>query len=185
MPHLIKELMLQELETRFQDIRETGCVLIEPGPLSAEQSRQMRADVRERGGDVTLVRNNIFALAAENLGVPGLKELLEGQVAVIKAENAVDAAKAAKDACEEFEGLNVRGGFLDGEVIDAARVQALAELPSREELLGTVLGQLTAPARNLLGCLMAPGRNLVGCLKEMAEPEEEGEEPSTDAEASA
>jgi large subunit ribosomal protein L10 len=170
--------MLQELEARFQDINETGCVLIEPGPLSAEESRYVRAAIREKGGELTLVRNNLFALAAENLGVSGLKELLEGQVAVIKAENAVDAAKAAKEASDEYEGLNLRGGYLDGEVIDAARVEALAELPSREELLGMLLGQLMAPARNLLGCLTAPGQNLVGCLKELGESDEEDAEAS-------
>jgi large subunit ribosomal protein L10 len=171
--------MLQELEARFQDISETGCVLIEPGPLSAEQSREMRASVREKGGEITLVRNNLFALAAENLGVAGLKELLEGQVAVIKAENAVAAAKAAKDASDEYEGLNLRGGYLDGQVIDAARVEALAEMPSREELLSTILGQAISPAQKLVGCVAAPAQNVVGIAKTIAEPDEE------DAEASA
>jgi large subunit ribosomal protein L10 len=167
--------MLQELEARFHDIVETGCVLIEPGPLSAEQSRDMRAEIRERGGEVTLVRNNLFALAAENLGASGLKDLLEGQVAVIKAGNAVDAAKAARDASEEYEGLSLRGGYLDGEVIDAARVEALAEMPGREELLSMIVGQSISPAQKLVGCVAAPAQNIVGIAKTIAEPEEEGE----------
>lgn len=178
MAHQTKELMLKELEDRFQDISETGCVLIEPGALNGKQYHQLRDQLRANGGDMILVRNRLFALAAENLGVGGIERLLEGQVGVVRAENAVTAAKAVKEASKVVEAVKVRGGYAEGEVIDAAGVETLAEMPSREELLSMLLGQITAPARRLLGCIAGPGQKVVSCIKTIAEPEEEAAEAS-------
>jgi large subunit ribosomal protein L10 len=169
----LKQLIVSEFERKYQNVGDTGCVVVKVGALSAQASRDARRQVRARGAEITLIKNSLFTVAAENLGLHGLGDVLDGPSAILCAENPVAAAKLARDIAAEFEALSLQGGYIDGTVLDAAGVEALAEMPSREELLATVLAQLLSPARNILGCLMAGPQNIVGCLKEIADTDGE------------
>jgi len=170
----LKKLIVSEFERKYQNVGDTGCVVVKVGALSALQSLTARRKVRESGAEMTLVKNSLFTVAANNLGLQGLGDVLDGPSAILCADNPVTAAKIARDIANEFEGLDLQGGYVDGAVLDAAGVEVLAEMPSREELFAIVLGQVLSPARNILGCLLAGPQNIVGCLKEIAD--EDGEE---------
>ena len=169
----LKKLIVSEFERKYQDIGDTGCVVVKVGSLSALESLAARRKIREGGAEMTVVKNSLFSVAAANMGLQGLGDVLDGPSAILCADNPVTAAKIARDVTEEFEGLELQGGYVDGAVLDAAGVEALAKMPNREELFAIVLGQVLSPARNILGCLMAGPQNIVGCLKEIADSDGE------------
>ena len=168
----IKELMLQELANRFQDVGRTGCILMDYRGLNAGDATNVRLSIAERGGQMCVVKNNLFALAMDRCGAGAVCSLLDGPTAVITADNPVTAAKAAKEAHQLCGALEVRGGFADGAVLDAGAVARLAEIPSREVLLSQIAGALMAPLRRLAQCVLAKPRALVNCLEQLREQKE-------------
>jgi len=177
MPRQIKELMRRELERKFQDIGRTGCVVVSCGSVAGPSTVQMRRSVREQGGEITVVRNALFSLALSSLRLGEIGEMLDGPSAIVRAENAVAAAKIARDAAKEHSGVVVLGGYAEGRLLDAAGVARLAEIPGRDDLLSMLAGAFLAPARQLLSCLLAKPRALVSCLDQLkdekqAEPDE-------------
>lgn len=165
----LKRLMVKELERKFRDIGQTGCIVVMCGPLKGETARNMRRQIRQMGAEVTVVKNALFSLAMENLGVRQIGELLDGPSAIVRAENAVLAAKAARDAAEDYDAVTILGGYMEGKLLDARGVTELASLPSREELLSILLGQAVSPARRLVACLLAGPQNLLNCLEQLGD----------------
>lgn len=175
MPSLVKELMVGELEQKFQSVPQDGCVLIDYRGMSADDSNRVRASVAERGGRVHVIKNSLFALAMERLGVPGLKQMLDGPVAVVTAENPIAAAKAVEEAGEVCEAIEVRGAFVEGALVGAARVEQLAQIPGREQLLSMLAGALVAPLRQLAAGLLDRPRGLLSGLQKLRDQKEESE----------
>ena len=102
--------------------------------------------------------------ALQELNIAGLENLLEGPNAFVFSMNDVtNAPKVVNDFIEKnkLQSLQIKGGLMGTEVLDAAGVKALAALPSREELLATVVG-----------CLISPVSNLVAVLEQIAEQKE-------------
>jgi large subunit ribosomal protein L10 len=167
MAHELKEMMLRELEDQFHDIRQAGCVVLTYQGLSADKARDVREQVRRAGGRMTVVRNRLFSLAAERLGAGGVAELMEGPSAVVCAENAVVAAKAAQDVARGSDAITIRGAYVDGRVLGPDGVEKLSKVPSREELLSMFVGMLMAPARRLVGGLLAKPRELLSVFQQL------------------
>ncbi len=176
MPHKVKELMVEELTERFEDLAETGCVLVAFDGLAADQAAAVRSVIRAAGGEMMVVKNTLFAIALDRLGVEKLKALVAGPTAVVHAEDPVCAARAVKEAADEHPALRVRGGYADGKVVDAAAVAKLAEIPDRETLLSMIAGALQAPLRRLLFGLTAKQRALLNGLVQLRDRnQQEGE----------
>jgi len=95
----------------------------------------------------------------------GLESLFTGQTGVVCSADPVAAARVAHDFAKENPALVVLGGALGTQILDAKAVEALAKLPSMDELRATLLGVLVAPATKLAGTLAAPGRDLACVLK--------------------
>jgi large subunit ribosomal protein L10 len=173
MARQIKELMLAELEDRFRNLEQTGCVLLGYERLKADEAMQVRQAIGERGARMTVVRNSLFRLALRRSGVDGLADMVKGGTAVVCAENPVDAAKAAKAAADVYKALQLRGGYAEGRVLGPEGVQKLAEIPSREVLLSMIAGALLAPLRRLASGLLAKPRDVLSCLHQMKEKAEQ------------
>ena len=106
-------------------------------------------------------------IAANEVGYEGLSEFLEGPTALAySTEDAVAPAKILKEFIKETktEALTVKVGICDVQVIDAAGVEALANLPSREELLAKLVGSMQAPISGLVNVLQGNIRNMVYVL---------------------
>jgi large subunit ribosomal protein L10 len=175
MARRVKELMTAELEKRFRDIKETGCVLVNFEGLKADEARIVRASLREVGGEMMVVKNSLFAIALDRLGAAELYSLVRGPTAVIHAQNPVDAARAIKEAAAEYPAIELLGGYADGAVVDAGAVAKLAEIPDRETLLSMVAGALLAPLRRLAFGLTAKQRALLNGLDKLRERKKEEE----------
>ncbi|MEC7275542.1 MAG: 50S ribosomal protein L10 [Bdellovibrionota bacterium] len=114
--------------------------------IGSNDAVKLRKEVRESQGKIVVTRNTLFKKAAEGTAAEAIVADLKGPHALAFAfEDAAAVAKALKEAGKEFEAVELKGGILNGEVLSLEQVTALAELPSRDEMLGTVLATMMAP----------------------------------------
>jgi large subunit ribosomal protein L10 len=129
--------------------------------LTVEQVTELRKQCRENNVHYCVLKNRLVARALKELNIEGLDNLLEGPNAFVFGENDVTAAPKIISSFidkNKLTSLEIKGGLMGTEVMDLAEIKALAATPSREELLGT-----------LVGCLVSPVSALVSVLDEIAE----------------
>ena len=129
--------------------------------LTVEQVTNLRRLCREQEVHYCVLKNRLVLRALQELGIGGMDHLLEGPNAfVFSTKDVTNAPKIVNDFIEKnkLTSLEIKGGLMGTEVLDAAGVKALAALPSREELLAT-----------MVGCLVSPVSALVAVLDEIAE----------------
>ena len=120
----------------------------------------LRGALRETGAEHKVYKNTLARFAADKAGLEGLKELLIGPTALtFVGEDSAAAAKALRDVARTNPQLVLKGGALGTNVLSAADLTALADLPSREELLARFAGALQAPLVKTAGLLQALPRN--------------------------
>ncbi len=118
--------------------------------IEANQAVELRKTIREAKGGLIVTRNSLFGKAAEGTYAEELLTGLKGTNAVAFAfEDAPGVAKAIYESSKALEAITLGKGFLNQELLDEGRVSALAQLPSRDEMLGTLLATFQAPVSSL------------------------------------
>ena len=147
-------------------------VLTEYRGLTVGQLQQLRGDM---GFDVEyhVAKNTLIKIAANEHGIEGLDELLTGPTAIafIKGE-AVDAAKVMKKFSKDHDAFVIKGGYMDGNVLDASQVDALAEMDNRETTLAKLAGAFEGSLAKAAGLFQAPASKtarLVAALQDKQE----------------
>ena len=111
-------------------------------------------------------KNRYMRIAIEEAGLPSLGDDLKGQTAFVTGEEDVcAAAKVIKNFTKEFKKPEVKSGILDGDVLNASQIEALADLPSRDQLLAQLLAVINAPASKLVRTINEPGSALARVIK--------------------
>lgn len=124
--------------------------------ITVENDTKLRKQLRKAGVEYTVVKNTLLYRAAEETGFEGLHDLLNGTTSFATSADPLAAAKILTEYSKSVKGAFViKGGYVDGKVIDSAGVEALAAIPSREILLAQVLGGLTATIRGLAVAIKA------------------------------
>ena len=144
-----------------------GAVLVGYSGLTVAQATDLRRRFLAEGVEYKVIKNTLTRIAADELGYHALDAVLEGPTAIAySTEDAVAPAKILKEFIKETktEALSVKAGIVDGQVIDAAAVDALASLPSREELLAKLVGSMQAPISGFVNVLQGNIRNMVYVL---------------------
>jgi large subunit ribosomal protein L10 len=132
--------------------------------LNVSQVTELRKQLREAGVEFQVLKNTLLRRATAAAELTELNEVLTGPTAIaFSADDAVAPAKIINDFAKKNDALKLKGGVVEGRVVDADQVKALAELPSREGLLSM-----------LLSVLQAPVRNFALAVKAVAEKEEQG-----------
>ncbi|NLY90733.1 MAG: 50S ribosomal protein L10 [Firmicutes bacterium] len=158
-----KEAIVNEVYEKLS--RSQGVVLVDFRGLTVQEATELRKKLREAGVELRVVKNTLTRFAAEKANLSDLVPYLEGPTAIAFGYNdPVSPAKILSDFAKDHKNLELKGGVLEGKVIDQAMVKALAEVPTREVLLGQLAGLLQAPVRNLVNVLSAPLRNTVYVL---------------------
>jgi len=138
--------------------------------LKVAQFNDLRSRLRTAGSQVRVVKNTFLARVLKDAGLPELDGALKGQTAIVFGDKDISAAaKLLKNFAAEFKLPSIKAGILDRSVLDSKQVLALADLPSREVLLGKILGLLQAPAGQLVRILNTPASQLAQVLKANAE----------------
>ena len=124
-----------------------------------------------------VVKNTLAVRALQGTGKEKLADLFVGNVGlIVSGEDPVAAAKFVKQYAKENENIKVKAGFFEGDVLDAKQVDAVADLPSREELLSKLLATIQEGPRQVLRVLQAPARDLLYLLNNYAAKLEESGE---------
>jgi large subunit ribosomal protein L10 len=125
--------------------------------LTVTELAELRARLREAGAEYRVAKNTLTRRAASDLGLDGLEELLVGPTALVFCEeDPVAPAKALKAFAKDHPDLVIRGGYLDGEVLDEVAAIKLADLASKEELLAQLVGLMYGALANTARLLQAP-----------------------------
>lgn len=141
--------------------RASVAVLAEYRGLTAGQLDRLRRAVREANGRCRVAKNTLAKRAVTGSAYDQLAPMLRGPVAVILGfRDPITIAKLAVKFAEELPKLEIKGAVLEGQLLPVAEVKALATLPSREVLLGRLLGLLQAPATQLVRTLNEPASRL-------------------------
>ena len=138
--------------------------------LTVADIQSLRRNVRDAGAVMKVYKNTIMHLALEQTDQPTLDDLLAGPSAFVFAgEDAAAAAKAVKDFAKGNDNLVIKGGLMDAVALSAAEVEAIASLPSREELIAQIAGAISGVARGLATAINGVPRGLAQATKAVAD----------------
>jgi large subunit ribosomal protein L10 len=125
--------------------------------ITVENDTALRKALREAGVKYVVMKNTLTGRACDMCGYGDIKQYLNGMtaIAISTAEDPIAPAKILKEYAEKIESFNILAGYCDGEVIDAAGVNNLADIPSKEVLIAKFLGSIKSPIYNLAYALQA------------------------------
>ena len=133
--------------------------------LTVKEADELRHSLRENGAVMKVYKNNIVKIALEKAGLPAIDDVLVGTTACVFYENdPVDAAKVVKEASKKFNKLEFRGGITDGVVVNAEQAIAIADLPTREELIAKFVGCISNPLSGIVRVCNGSAQGLVTAL---------------------
>ena len=140
--------------------------------MSMKQVDDLRAKVRDAGGEFHIIKNTLGQVALKQAGLSLPPKLLEGSSAIVFAfRDAPAMAKVINDYARTSEFVKVKGGYLENRPISAVEVKSLADLPPLPVLRAQLLGTLMAPASKLVRTLAEPARQLAAVIKAYADKE--------------
>jgi large subunit ribosomal protein L10 len=165
-----KAAAVAELVDSFQEA--SGAVLTEYRGLTVKQLQDLRRALGENA-NYAVVKNTLTQIAAKEAGVEGFDDLLTGPTAIAFINgDVVEAAKGLRDFAKANPALVIKGGYFEGKSLEATEIAKLADLESREVLLGKLAGAMLASlsqAVYLLNAPLAQAARLAGALQAKAE----------------
>ena len=136
---------------------EAGVVVVTRNlGLSVAQSTELRQKMRDAGATYKVAKNRLARLALKDTDYAGIDEYLSGPTALAYSEDPVAAAKVAVDFAKTNDRLEIVGGSMGATVLDEAGIKALASMPSLDELRGTIVGLVNAPATKVVRTIKEP-----------------------------
>jgi large subunit ribosomal protein L10 len=144
-----KKQVITELAEKIK--KAESIVLVDYQGIKVNEETELRKQMREAGAEYIVAKNRLFKIALKEAGVEdSFDDALEGTTSfAFGYEDAVAPAKVVYDFGKGKEVFNIKAGFLSGKRVDATEVEALAKLPSREQLLSMVLNGMLGPIRKL------------------------------------
>ena len=179
-----KEASVSDITERFND--SDAALLTEYRGLRVSEIAEVRNSLRESDTDYKVLKNTLARIAVREVGLDELVEMLTGPTAIafIKGDAAA-AAKALDEASKKFPVLTIKGGVLNGKVIDAEQAKQLAKLEPREVLLAKIAMLMNMPAQQTVNVFAALLRDLGSMLAQVVAKKESGELPGGAGEAPA
>ena len=136
---------------------EAGVVVVTRNlGLTVAQSTELRQKMRDAGATYKVAKNRLAKLALKDTDYTGIDEYLSGPTALAYSTDPVAAAKVAVDFAKTNDKLEIVGGSMGASVLDEAGVKALASMPSLDELRGTIVGLVNAPATKVVRTISEP-----------------------------
>jgi large subunit ribosomal protein L10 len=185
MSKYVKELIMYQIKTDLDGSRSV--LILDLKDLDAVAEYQLRRDLRKKSIRLRILKNSLARRVFTDLGLEGLSKYLEGPSAMAWGGDGI--AELAKEISNQVKTLKkpaIKGGAVDGVVVGPEQVEDITKLPSREVLIGQVLGLLLGPAREALALVSSPASTLIGQLEaaiKKQSSESEGSPGETDAAA--
>ncbi len=168
MPTAEKAATIDELVDRLSRAQLT--IVADYRGLGVGALQGLRGNLRPINAECRVAKNTLTAIAAGRAGIEGMDGLLAGPTALVLAyDDPVQTSKVVTDFVRTSRILAVRGGILNNRPVTAPDIDALATLPSREELLGRLVGMIASPMSRMVGVLGGPVRQLPYLLNARAD----------------
>lgn len=162
-----KEAKVAGMHQSFQDA--TIMVVTHQTGMTVEESTDLRRQMLAAGASFRVTKNRLARIALKGTKFEGLDGLFTGPTAVAFSEDPVAAARVAVDYAKSNDKLTIVGGGLGEKELDLKGVEALAKLPSLDELRAKIVGMINTPATRIAGVLQAPGGQLARVISAYAQ----------------
>ncbi|NBR89945.1 MAG: 50S ribosomal protein L10 [Rhodobacteraceae bacterium] len=157
-----KEKVVEELGQIFES---SGVVVVSHYVgLTVAEMQTLRALMRQAGGGVRVAKNRLAKIALQGKPCESIGNLLTGMTVLSYSEDPVAAAKVVEEFAKQNKKFEILGGAMGGAALDRAGVEAVSKLPSREELISSIVACIGAPASNIAGAIGAPASNIASIL---------------------
>lgn len=167
-----KKQFVEGLKDRFQ--KSKVVILTDYKGLDVAAMTELRAKLREAQIEYQVIKNTMLRLASEGTDVESIKESFKGPSAVaLSFEDPVAPAKILTDFAKDHDKLEIKIGVMGGKVLELDSIKALSSLPSREELLATVLSAMNAVPTSLVTALSDVPRRMVNVLQAIKDQKQE------------
>lgn len=167
MPNAEKAKLIDEIKELLKAAQAVW--VVDYRGLTVQQAEELRRKVRTEGATYKIYKNTFTTRALRELELPEMENVLEGPSGfVFASDDPVSAAKVLKQFAKENKTLSVKGGLFEGKVLNDKEVIAIADMPSREELIGQVIGMLSNPVHEVMAALDC-GTTFFGLLDAMEE----------------
>lgn len=164
MPTAKKEAVVAELTDALG--RSVLTILTDYRGLSVPQIQELRASLRESQAEMRVAKNTLTKIAVHGRDIDGLDETLVGPTALVFAwEDPAQPAKVLRDFARSTGILSIKAGVMEGEILTADQIGAIADLPSRDELVAKVVGGISSPLYGLVNVMSGPVRSLAYVLQ--------------------
>jgi ribosomal protein L10 len=174
MSRFVKGLLQSEFENKLKENDINEFLVINIRGVDGNSNNEMRGALKEKGVGLTVVKNSLFKKALANCDMPQAGELFDGMCTLAYGgDSIVDVAKEIVDWRKKLGKIEIKGGFLDGSVLDSRQAEDLSKMPNRAEMLGEIVTLVQSPARQLAGAIAGPGGKIAGCVKAISEDQED------------
>jgi large subunit ribosomal protein L10 len=159
---------VEELRRRLDDVK--AVLLTEYRGLTVQQLGDLRRQLRAVSAEYTVVKNRLARIAVATSSLDAVSGQLKGPTGLIIAkDDPVAVARTLHTFARTNQALVIKAGYVEGRVLPAEELKALADLPSREVLRSQLVGTLQGPLAQLVGLLTAPQRELVYVLEQRSQ----------------
>ena len=157
-----KEELVSQMRNTLQ--QAASVIVARQTGLTVAEATQLRRDMRGAGAEFKVLKNTLAQIAVKGTTLEGINPYLQGPTALGYSQDPVAAARVLSKFAEKSDKLSIVGGFLDGQVLDAMAVKALANLPSLNELRSKIIAVISAPATKLAILAKEPARRVAQVL---------------------
>ena len=168
-----KKSVVSEIQSKFTDSAST--VVAEYRGLSVAEITELRRELRKEGVEMKIYKNTLAALAADAAGMDDLKNVLTGPNALAFGSDETAAARVMAKFAKRHKALILKGGIVEGKVVDDNTIKELSALPNREGMLSMLLSVLNAPLSSFARVVQAVAEARGGAPAEEAPKEEAAE----------
>ncbi len=165
-----KEKLVQELSEKLSQNEVT--IMVDYTGVTVQAVTELRSEFRKASVEYHIYKNTLARIAAKKSDLEPAVEFMEGPTGYVFSAEPVAPAKLLVDFIKSNPTMRIKCAVLDGKLVDEAQVKAIASLPTREILLGQLVGQFNSPATSMVNVLAAPIRNLAYALEDLRKKKE-------------
>ncbi|WP_124060672.1 50S ribosomal protein L10 [Gordonibacter sp. Marseille-P4307] len=168
MPNAQNQAMMASIKEDLTDVKAVW--VVDYRGLSVKEVEGLRRDIREADASMKVYKNTLVRIALKELDMASLDEVLEGPSAFVFCKNdPVASAKALTEFAKDNDKLVIKGGMMDGDFVNAGQFDAVASLPSREQLLAQIAGAISGVARGLAVSINGVPSGLARTIQQVSE----------------
>lgn len=166
----VKEMVISDIQSRIGDVKDF--IVVDCSKVDAVSANRWRLGLRKSQITALTVKNSIAANALMKKGVVGLDKVLAGPSTLVwGGDDVVALSKAITKCVKDYPKLEIKGGSVEGQALNAAGVDSLSKSAGRAETIGQIAACLLSSGGRLAGCLVSSGGQLAGQLKTLSEKE--------------